>query len=176
MKNLCYVVWFPSLQSRHILIFVTENSRSLTFFYADFQTVFSCSPHLSLSQARCLEVLNGFRFFYSGIDLFIVFFPFWISSISFSSGIYQSSICQNFVVNLSCCALLEFGELAEINMYYTHTFILFFSWQCVKFILLSLAKFEGHSHIAKSIIRCFLMPSNCWESFFFSFPPHSKYV
>lgn len=79
---------------------------------------------------------------------------------------FTSHPSARVLLQISLAVLLEFWELAEINMYYTHTFILFFSWQCVKFILLSLAKFEGHSHIVKSIIRCFLMPSNCWESFF----------
>lgn len=130
MKNLCNVEWFPSLQSWHILIFVAEKSRDLTSFYANFQTVFSCSPHLCLSQARSLEFLNGFRFFYSGIDLFIVFFPFWISSFSFSSGIYQSSICQSFVANLSCCALRVLGVSWDKYVLYTHVYLILFLTMC----------------------------------------------
>lgn len=130
------------------------------FNYSGFQLQFLPLPFSKL-HALNFQPVSGF--FYYGIEL-IIFFPFWISSFSFF-------LCHLPVIHLPkfcwyslCYGLLllvpfkkHFCRISGVNwnkyVWHTHIYLMcFLDTVFVRFILVTSAKFEGHSHIAKSII------------------------
>lgn len=144
---------------------------------------------LPFSKLRVLNFQPVSGFFHRGIELiyflplldFILFlFPLVFTSHPSAKILLKNSLLWSRYLSHLKNIFLGFQEWAEINMCDTHTFILFvFCTVCLWDSSLWFQPSLRDSHIVKSIIRYFLMLSNCWEflsSSLFSFPLHSKYL
>lgn len=131
MKNLCYVVWFPSLQSRHILIFVAENSRSLTFFLCRFSNCFqlqssslpfSSSVPWSSKWFPVLLLWNWLVYCFLPLLDFIYFFFLWHLPV-----IHLPKFCCK---SLLLCSLRVWRVSWDKYVLYTYVYLILFLTMC----------------------------------------------